>query len=134
MVIAVDDLHTDQGWNSIYEALSVMAVLLQTMQYTIHTEQVYQVVVVSKPLEVQTSSQLEYHDDFCPTVVDSEKVAYTAIESRGPTDEVPVVLRGRNEGETDYGYSTAGACKRLACSCWDDRHSMHHLEVCSYRK
>lgn len=91
-------------------------------------------MIVSKLLGVRTSSQLGYHDDFCPTVVDSEKVAYTAIERRGPTDEVPVVLRGRNEGETDYGYSAAGACKRLAGSCWGDHHSRHHFVVYNYRR
>lgn len=91
-------------------------------------------MVVSNPPEVQTSSQLGYHDDFCPTVVDLEKVVYAAIERRGPIDEIPVVLRGHNEGETDYGYSTAGACKRSACSCWDDHHSVYHLEVYSYHK
>lgn len=91
-------------------------------------------MIVAKPLEVQASSQLGYHDDFCPTVVDSEKVACTAIERDGPADEDPVVLCGRNEGETDYGHSTAGACKRLACSCWDDHHSRHHFEVYNYRR
>lgn len=91
-------------------------------------------MIVSKPLGVQAFSQLGYHDGFCPTVVDSEKVVYTAIERRGPTDEVPVVVCGRNEGEMDYGYSIAGAGKRLACSCWDDHRSKHHFEVYSYRR
>lgn len=134
VTLAVDDLRTDRGWNPIYEVLSVIALLPLMIQRIIHTERVYQKAVVSKPLGVQTSSQLGYRDDSCPTVVDSEKGAYTAIERRGPTDEFPEVLHGRNEAVTDYGCSTAGACKHLACSCWDDRHSMHHFEVYSYRR
>lgn len=55
-----------------------------------------------------------------------------AIERRGPTDEVLVVLRGRNEEETGYGYSQV--CKRLAGSCWDDRHSIHRFEAYNYRR
>lgn len=70
VTVAVDDLHTDRGWNPVYAKLSVTAVLPLTIQHTIHTEQVYRDVVASKPLEVRSSSQLRYHDDFCPTVVD----------------------------------------------------------------
>lgn len=102
-------------------------------QHTTHTE-VCQDAIVSKPPEVRTSFQLACHDDFCPTVVDSERVVCVAIERRGPTVVIPAVLHGHNEEETDSGYSTVPVCKRLACSCWDDRRSMHHFEVCSYRR
>lgn len=101
----------------------------------IHTEQVYRKVAVSKPLGVQASSQPGYHDGFGPTVVDSEKVVYVAIERRGPIDEVPVVLHGRNEREMDYGYSAAEACKHLAaCSYWDGYHDRQCFEVYNYHR